>query len=62
MIIFKRQGDVKLTADFVPPSIEENSFHSTCSDIAGEGSTHAVLSVLTVTCVKHAVLGTEDDI
>lgn len=62
MIIFKRQRDVKLTAGFAPPSSEKNAFSSTGSDIAGKGSTHAVLTLLTVTCVKHTGLGTEDDI
>jgi len=61
MIVFKRQRGVELTADFVPPSIEEYSFSSTGSDVAGKGSTHAVLSVLTVTCIKHAVLRKKDD-
>lgn len=60
-MIFKRQRDVKLTAGFAPPSSEKNSFSSTGSDIAGKGSTHAVLTLLTVTRVKHAGLGTEDD-
>ena len=62
MTIFQRQRDVELTAGFAPPSSEENSFSSTGPDIAGKGSTHAVLTLLTVTRVKHAVLGTEDDI
>lgn len=61
MIVFKRQRGLELTADFVPPSIKEYSFSSTGSDIAGKGSTHAVLSTLTVTSIKHAVLGKEDD-
>lgn len=59
--MFKRQRDVKLTAGFAPPSSEEDPFSSTGSDIAGKGSTHAVLTLLTVTRVKHTVLGTEDD-
>lgn len=61
MIIFKRQRDVELTAGFAPPSGEENSFGSTGPHIAGKGSTQAVLALLTVTRVKHAVLGTEGD-
>lgn len=62
MIIFKRQREIELTAGFASPSSEENSFSGTGPDIAGKGSTHAVLALLTVTRVKHAVLGTEDEI
>lgn len=61
VIIFKRQRDAKLTAGFAPPSSEKNSFSSTGSDIAGKSSTHAVLTLLTVTGVKHTGLGAEDD-
>lgn len=60
MIIFKRQRDVELTAGFASPSSQENSFSGTGPNVAGKGSTHTVLTLLTVACVKHAVLGTED--
>lgn len=60
IVILKMQRDVELTAGFASPSSEENSFSSTGPDIAGKGSTHAVLTLLAVACVKHAVLGTED--
>lgn len=59
---FQEEKKAELTAGFAPPSGEENSFSSTGPHIAGKGSTHAVLTLLTVTRVKHAVLGTEDDI
>lgn len=62
VVIVKGQRAVELTAGFAPPPREENPFGSTGPHIAGKGSTHAVLALLTVTRVKHAVLGTEGDI
>jgi hypothetical protein len=45
-----------LTADSVSPASELDTLGSTSVDIRGDGSTHAVLALLTVTAVIHAVL------
>jgi hypothetical protein len=47
---------LSLTADSVPPASELDTLGSTSVDIRGDGSTHAVLALLTVTAVIHAVL------
>ena len=45
-----------LTADSVSPASEMDTLGSTSVDIRGDGSTHAVLTLLTVTAVIHAIL------
>lgn len=45
-----------LTADSVSPAAELDTLGSTSMDIRGDGSTHAVLTLLAVTAVIHAVL------
>lgn len=46
-----------LTAHVVPPAAEQHAPGGTGPDVGGQGRTHAVLTLLTVTGVEHAVLG-----
>lgn len=49
-----------LTAHAVPPAAEQHAPGGTGPHVGGQGRTHAVLALLTVARVEHAVLGGEE--
>lgn len=55
-IYFLKNRSSRLTAHFAPPAAEKDSFRGAGVDVRRESSTHAVLAVLTVAGVIHAVL------